>query len=209
MRRIAVVMVLGGAALLTAACSSSSSTPPATSGSGSVSSPPTASAATSAPAASAPATSAAASPHDAGLPSCATADLSVKLGASQGTAGSIYVPIVFTNTGTDSCTLYGYPGVSLAGGSPLAQIGAAAARSTTTPASLITLAPGAVANALLQYTEAGNYSPSTCTPTPATSLVVYPPGQTASVSVAYSTTGCAATSVDILHVGVVTAGSGG
>jgi hypothetical protein len=204
MRRIAVVMVLGGAALLTAACSSSSSTPPATPGSVSVSSPPPASAATSAPA-----TSAAASPHDAGLPSCATADLSVKLGPSQGTAGSIYVPIVFTNTGTDSCTLYGYPGVSLAGGSPLAQIGAAAARSTTTPASLITLAPGAVANALLQYTEAGNYSPSTCTPTPATSLVVYPPGQTASVSVAYSTTGCAATSVDILHVGVVTAGSGG
>jgi hypothetical protein len=204
MRRIAVVMVLGGAALLTAACSSSSSTPPASSGSGNVSSPPPASAATSAPA-----TSAAASPHDAGLPSCATADLSVKLGASQGTAGSIYVPIVFTNTGTDSCTLYGYPGVSLAGGSPLAQIGAAAARSTTTPASLVTLAPGAVANALLQYTEAGNYSPSTCTPTQATSLVIYPPGQTASVSVAYSTTGCGATSVDILHVGVVTAGSGG
>jgi hypothetical protein len=204
MRRIAVVMVLGGAALLTAACSSSSSTPPATPGSVSVSSPPPASAATSAPA-----TSAAASPHDAGLPSCATADLSVKLGPSQGTAGSIYVPIVFTNTGADSCTLYGYPGVSLAGGSPLAQIGAAAARSTTTPASLITLAPGAVANALLQYTEAGNYSPSTCTPTPATSLVVYPPGQTASVSVAYSTTGCDATSVDILHVGAVTAGSGG
>ncbi|HXL95271.1 MAG TPA: DUF4232 domain-containing protein [Streptosporangiaceae bacterium] len=197
-------MVLGGAALLMAACSSSSTTPPAASGSGSVSSPPSATAATSAPA-----TSAAASPQDAGLPLCATADLSIKLGASQGTAGSIYVPIVFTNTGTDSCTLYGYPGVSLAGGSPLAQIGAAAARSTTTPASLITLAPGAAANALLQYTEAGNYSPSTCTPTPATSLVIYPPGQTVSASVAYNTTGCGATSIDILHVGVVTAGSGG
>ena len=119
------------------------------------------------------------------------------------------MPIVFTNSGTTSCTLYGYPGVSLAGGSPLAQIGAAAARSTTTPASLITLAPGAVANALLQYTEAGNYSPSTCTPTPASTLVVFPPNQTVSASVAYSTTGCGATGVDILHVGTVTAGSGG
>jgi Protein of unknown function (DUF4232) len=205
MKRFAVVMVLGATALLTAACASSSSTtPPASSGSGSVSSPP------SAPASSgAPATSAAASQQAVGVPSCATADLSVKLGTSQGTAGSIYQPITFTNTGTSSCTLYGYPGVSLAGGSPLAQIGAAAARSTTTPASIITLAPGAVANALLQYTEAGNYSPSTCNPTPATELVVYPPDQTVSASVPYSATGCAATGVVILHVGVVTAGSGG
>ena len=203
MRRIAVVMVLGGAALLTAACSSSSSTPPASSGSGNVSSPPPASAATSAPA-----TSAAASPHDAGLPSCATADLSVKLGASQGTAGSIYQTIDFTNTGAASCTLSGYPGVSQAGGSPVAQIGAAAARSTTTPVTTITLAPGAVGNALLQYTEAGNYSPSTCDPTAATTLIVYPPNQTASASVPYSAQGCAATGVILLHVGPVQAGSG-
>ena len=99
--------------------------------------------------------------------------------------------------------------MSLAGGSPVAQIGAAAARSTTTAASIITLAPGAAANALLQYTEAGNYSPSTCNPTPATDLIIYPPGQTASVSVAYTNTACAATGVDILHVGAVTAGNGG
>jgi len=35
------------------------------------------------------------------------------------------------------------------------------------------------------------------------------PNQTVSASVAYSTTGCGATGVDILHVGVVTAGNGG
>jgi hypothetical protein len=206
MRRI---LVVGFAALLTAACASSPTSTPVSSGSGAVGSPPATSAGSAPATPAAPSTGAAGSPHVAGVPSCATADLSVTIGPSQGTAGSIYQPIVFTNTGTATCTLYGYPGVSLAGGSPVAQIGAAAARSTATAASIITLAPGAAANALLQYTEAGNYSPSTCTPTPATTLVVYPPGQTASASVAYSTTGCGATGVDILHVGAVTAGSGG
>jgi hypothetical protein len=205
MRRI---LVVGFAALLTAACASSPTSTPASSGSGAVGSPPATSAG-SAPATSAAPPSAAGSPHVAGLPSCATADLSVTIGPSQGTAGSIYQPIVFTNTGSATCTLYGYPGVSLAGGSPVAQIGAAAARSTATAASIITLAPGAAANALLQYTEAGNYSPSTCDPTPATELIIYPPNQTVSASVTYSNTACAATGVDILHVGVVTAGNGG
>jgi len=206
MRRI---LVVGFAALLTAACASSPTSTPASSGSGAVGSPPATSAGSAPATGAAPPTSAAGSPHAAGLPSCTTTDLSVTIGASQGTAGSIYQPIVFTNTGTATCTLYGYPGVSLAGGSPVAQIGAAAARSTATAASIITLAPGAAANALLQYTEAGNYSPSTCNPTPATELIIYPPGQTVSASVAYTNTACAATGVDILHVGVVTAGSGG
>jgi hypothetical protein len=202
MRQFAGLLILGSAALLTAACASSSSSTPAASGSSAVSAPP------SAPATSAPATGAAGSPHVAGAPACTTADLKVALGVSQGTAGSIYQTIDFTNTGTTDCTLFGYPGVSLAGGSPVAQIGAAAARTTTTLSTLVTLAPGAVGNALLQYTEAGNYSSSTCDPTPVTTLVVYPPNQTASASVPYSTQGCAATGVILLHVGPVQAGSG-
>jgi len=204
MRQFAGLLVLGSAALLTAACASSSSGTPAASGSSAVSAPPSA---TAPPATSPPATGAAGSPHVAGV-ACTTADLKVTLGVSQGTAGSIYQTIDFTNTGAASCTLSGYPGVSQAGGSPVAQIGAAAARSTTTPVTTITLAPGAVGNALLQYTEAGNYSPSTCDPTAATTLIVYPPNQTASASVPYSAQGCAATGVILLHVGPVQAGSG-
>jgi hypothetical protein len=204
MRNFAGWLILGSVALLTAACASSSSSTPAASGSSAVSAPP----ATTAPATSAPATSAAGSPHVAGVPACTTADLKVMLGVSQGTAGSIYQTIDFTNTGASNCTLYGYPGVSLAGGSPIAQIGAAAARSTTTTASLVTLAPGAVGNALLQYTEAGNYDSSTCNPTPATTLIIYPPNQTASASVPYNTQACAATGVILLHVGAVQSGSG-
>jgi hypothetical protein len=133
----------------------------------------------------------------------------VRLGAPNGAAGSTYLPIVFTNTGTASCTLYGYPGVSLAGGSPPAQIGAAAERNSSPAPTTVTLAPGGTANAVLQVTVAGDYPAATCKPTAATALVVYPPNQTASVSVPYSTTGCAAHAVNILHVSVVHAGSGG
>jgi Protein of unknown function (DUF4232) len=209
-RRIAGVAVLGTVALLATACGSSSSSAVAGSGSsGSPSAPAASATASGSPAPpSAPATSPAVSAHAAGVPACSTSQLTVSLGASQGTAGSVIETIDFTNNGSADCTLYGYPGVSLQGGSPAAQIGAAAARSTTTPASLVTLAPGAVANAQLQVTVAGNYPSSTCDPTPASSLLVYPPGQTAAASVSYSTTGCSATGVPLLHVSVVQAGAG-
>jgi hypothetical protein len=213
-RRVAGFAMLGAMALLAAACGSSSSSSPTAAGSG-----PGSSGSPSAPAASgssglgspsAPAGSpgGSSSAHAAGVPSCATSDLTLSEGVSQGTAGSVYQTIVFTNKGSSECTLYGYPGVSLWGGSPAAQIGAAAARSTTTPVGLVTLAPGGTANAAVQITVAGNYPASTCDPTPATSLLIYPPGQTAAVSLLFATTGCASTSVTLLHVSAVQAGNG-
>jgi hypothetical protein len=188
------------AAALVAGCSSSSSSPG-----------PAASATVPASSSTAPgaASSTATSPRAVGRAPCATANLQVKLGASQGTAGSIYQTIDFTDTGSASCTLYGYPGVSLAGGSPPAQIGAAAARNPQSSPKQVTLAPGAVANAVLQVTEAGNYPAATCDPVQASTLVIYPPNQTVSVSVPYKATGCSAKQVVILHVSVVQAGSGG
>ena len=61
---------------------------------------------------------------------CATRDLQAKAGVAQGAAGSIYQVIDFTNISNATCTMYGYPGVSLAAGTPVAQVGAAASRST-------------------------------------------------------------------------------
>jgi hypothetical protein len=145
----------------------------------------------------------------AGPPPCPTANLQVKLGVAQGTAGSIYQVIDFTNTGSTTCTLYGYPGVSLSGGNPPAQIGQAAARNPQSPPTVVTLAPGAVANALLQVTEAGNFPAATCGPVPAGELVIYPPNQTVPVSLPYHSTGCSSKQITILHVSVVQPGSGG
>jgi hypothetical protein len=206
-RRFAGFVVLGALALLATACASSSSSTPEASGSSGSPSAPGPSGSVAPPSPAAPPTSPAASAHVAGVPPCPTSQLTVSLGASQGTAGSVIETIDFTNNGSSNCTLYGYPGVSLQGGTPAAQIGAAAARDTNSVASLVTLAPGAVANAALQVTVAGNYPTSTCNPAPATSLLIYPPGQTVPASVSYSSTGCSATGVTLLHVSAVQPGA--
>ena len=75
-------------------------------------------------------------------------DLGAHVGLAQGTAGSIYQVIYFTNLGNAPCTMYGYPGVSLAAGSrTVNQVGAAASRSTATAATVVTLDAGQSANA--------------------------------------------------------------
>ena len=61
----------------------------------------------------------------------------MKLGAAQGYAGGVYVVLDFTNTSGRTCTLYGYPGVSLVSGPPYTQIGLAAKRSTSTSKKLV------------------------------------------------------------------------
>ncbi|MGV4986710.1 DUF4232 domain-containing protein [Streptomyces sp. NRAIS4] len=141
------------------------------------------------------------------IAACPTRYLNARPGVSQGAAGSVYQAIDFTNISQTTCTLYGYPGVSLAGGSPVQQIGPAATRNTTAPRALVTLAPEATGNVLLRITEAGNYSTTQCHPTAAQYLQVYPPGQTTPMYVAYKTTACAGT-VGLLSVGAVQPGAG-
>jgi Domain of unknown function (DUF4232) len=127
----------------------------------------------------------------------------------EGAAGSIYQNLDFTNISNVSCTLYGYPGVSLAAGTPVTQVGKAAVRSTTAAPSLVTLAPGQTANALLRITQAMNYPTATCSPTPTTYLQIYPPNQTTPIYLAFKSTGCASSSVPpLLTIGVVQPGTG-
>ena len=215
-RAVSAPLALAALVALVAGCSSASSP---------TSSPPPAAsqAATSAAAAtpSAPATSAPASSPTAtagsggtggaagGTPSCATRDLKVAAGLAQGAAGSVYQVIDFTNISGATCTLFGYPGVALAGGSPVTQVGLAASRSGTSPARLVTLRAGSTANALLRITEALNYPSSKCHPVPTTYLQIYPPNQTTPVYLGYKATACSDTSVNLLSVGVVQAGKGG
>jgi hypothetical protein len=150
-----------------------------------------------------------ASPTVAGAaPACPTRSLGLKLGLAQGAAGSTYQVIDFTNISNGTCTLYGYPGVSLAGGKPVTQIGLAAAESHATPRKLITLAPGAVANAVLQIAHAVNFPAAKCHPVTADYLQIYPPNQTTPAYLHYSSQTCAKP-VQVLTVSVVQAGSGG
>ena len=154
-----------------------------------------------------PAVASPSAPAAVGPPACATSALHVKLGIAQGYAGGVYEVIDFTNTSGSTCTLFGYPGVSLVSGPPYTQIGLAAKRSTSTPKKLVTLAPGATANAQLQIVDALNYPSASCGPTKATALKIYPPNQTEPVYLPNTSSGCAKP-VQIMYIGAVRPGSG-
>ena len=141
-------------------------------------------------------------------PACATSGLNVTLGTPSGYAGGTYQPIVFTNTSGATCTLYGYPGVSLVSGPPYTQIGLAAKRASTVPVKVVTLATGASANAVLQIVDALNFGSATCSPTKGAFLRIYPPSQTVPVYLANQSEVCAQP-VQTLFISAVQAGSGG
>ena len=188
-----------------AGCASSGSSQPGGQPSASASSPPTSGTASGGSNTSAVASSS--SPAAAGPPACPTSSLQLKQGVSQGYAGGVYEVIDFTNTSGSTCTLYGYPGVSLVSGPPYMQIGLAAKRSTSTPRKLVTLAPGGTAHALLQIVDALNYPTASCGPAKATALRIYPPNQTVPVYLPNTSNGCAKP-VQIMYIGAVQPGSG-
>ena len=206
-------------AALATGCASSSSTAASLTPSTGVASSPSAGVASSPSAAAPPSPSAEAPPGSsspgnpgaaaAGTPACATRYLKATVGVAQGAAGSIYQVIDFTNISGAACTLFGYPGLALAGGTPVTQIGAAAVRSPTSSPRLVTLAAGKTANAVLQITHAANYPASRCAPKASTYLQIYPPNQTTPIYLAYKSTGCSASAVNLLTVGVVQPGNGG
>lgn len=203
-RRALPAVALACAAVLASGCSSSSKNDAAGDASA-----PSVTGAPAPPPSSAPASapSPTDSPAPAGPGPCPTRSLKVKLGVSQGTAGSVYTTIVFTNISNVTCTLYGYPGVSMQTARPLQQIGKPAKENPATPRALVTLQPQTTANALLRIVNAGNYPASTCGPTTAHYLQVYPPNQTAAAYITYNTQGCSKP-VRLMTVDVVKPGSG-
>lgn len=104
---------------------------------------------------------------------CTTDNSTVDLGAADAAAGSVQVPLIFTNTSSADCTLKGYPVVVFVGDGNGTQIGSTATQDTSTPVSLVTLAPGATATATLTVTIADVEG---CSPTAADGFRITPPG---------------------------------
>jgi hypothetical protein len=201
-------------AALTAGCAAGSTVtvtaPPATT-------PAATTPAATAPATTAPAATGASTPaattsggaQGSGTQPCAGRYLRAGIGLSQGTAGSIYQVITFTNLDNVACTLYGYPGVSLANGTPVTQVGAAADRDHTSTPATVTLQPQGAASATLRIVDAGNFSPSQCDPVATTWLVIYPPGSYGALYTPYKSTGCKDSATHLLTITPVVAGNGG
>src|SRR6185369_14311126 len=128
---------------------------------------------------------------------CPTSALHLSIGTGNGAAGSIYYPLVFTNTSGEACTLFGFPGVSFVTGIGGSQIGHAATRNSDAPRQSVTLAPGGVAHATLQVVQALNFPPAKCQLTTAHWLKIYPPNQTEPVFLNFTSKTCAATAKDV------------
>jgi hypothetical protein len=139
---------------------------------------------------------------------CLTRYLNGSIGLSQGTAGAVEIEIVFKNLDNVPCTLYGFPGVAQAAGTPVTDIGQPSTENLSTARELVTLQPGGYANATLQISDAGNYSASVCNPVQADWLAVIPPNQTVPLYISYSSNACKG-SPKLLSVTAVRPGNGG
>ncbi|MCQ2002113.1 DUF4232 domain-containing protein [Arthrobacter zhaoxinii] len=111
--------------------------------------------------------------------------------------------LMLTNVSADgTCTVSGYPGVSYLDAAGQ-QVGAPAARTEGAGALPVTLAPGQSAAAELRETVAQKYGG--CQVQETASLLVYPPEDTASLTVPYPSTGCSNADIELLQVGTLQA----
>ena len=121
------------------------------------------------------ASSASASAAPAAIGRCTSNNLAVWVNAdsADGTAGTTFYHLDFTNIGRTTCFLNGWPGVS-ASTAGRVQLGAAASRQNGVPAKTIDIAPGATAHSVLGYVDV-QVDPS-CKPANAFFLTVFAPG---------------------------------
>jgi hypothetical protein len=131
---------------------------------------------------------------------CSTSGLVIWLDTEgNGTAGSTYYDLQFTNLSGQTCTVYAYPGVSavsLAG----KQLGSAAHYNSPKKPSVVTLADGDTATAIVQIVDTGVYPPSRCHQVRAAGLRVYPPDQLTAKVVPYPFLACARSGPIFLNV---------
>lgn len=114
---------------------------------------------------------------------CNADELTLSLAPSDGGgAGNLSQMIMLTNSGKRTCTLGGYPGVSLVNENGN-QIGQPADRVTGVAEKKLTLKPNDSVEALVNYTNPTNYQAGECK-TGATKLRVYAPNDTGYLSVA-------------------------
>lgn len=178
---LAVLALLGG-------CAGPADTTPdgPVTGPSPTSAPPVPAAPTTAPSTGAPPVT------NEGVDRCTTAELTGSLADGDAGAGSRFATLVLTNTGTRTCELTGFPGVSYVTGDDGRQVGPAAAMDGERGGP-VRLGVGGSAGAALRMVDVGNVDPAVCVPTPTTGLRVYPPGDTASLFVRVAGTGCAGT----------------
>ena len=125
----------------------------------------------------------------AAAPACQTPGLVIWLDTNgNGTAGTTFFKLHFTNLSGRACTLNGFPflfAVNLAGH----QVGRRAAFRNPAPHQVM-LANGKTATAVLGIVDTGVFSRSACRPVTAAGLRVFPPNQTRSKLIPFPFSSC-------------------
>ena len=111
----------------------------------------------------------------ASAPNCVRAQLHFSLGTSQGAAGTIYVPLVITNTAR-TCQIWGVPAVQPVVATSAHKFAPVGPRARNTSIGQMPVrhlvAKGKSLSDALGVTETGNFTPSTCRPRNATGALV-------------------------------------
>lgn len=135
--------------------------------------------------------------------SCGAGDLSLRVGRTDGSAGTQYVHLVVTNKGNRTCALNGYPTVSLLDGEG-SQLGSNAQQNTSFAATAVVLPPHGQAYAALGVPDANNFATDVCSDT-SISLRLYVPGSdtltTAPLTVPMRQKVCPGFSVSVFQYG--------
>lgn len=130
---------------------------------------------------------------------CSSTDLKVAITPATGgnAAGTAYYTLGLTNDSQRSCTITGYPGVSLVDAAG-AQLGDAASRNAAQPVVTLTLGLGQAAYATVGLPDAGNFPPGQCTAN-STNVRVFPPAQTTALTAPFAAQACSGWTVTALH----------
>ncbi len=142
--------------------------------------------------------------------SCTASDLGAWVAVTQvnGTAGSSYWPLQFTNLSRHACAMRGFPGVSAIGRSGH-QLGSPASWNHVIPVRTVVLAPGATAHTILRYGDVTVTTAPGCHPTFGTfELRIYPPGQRGATYAAFDLQACSHAGPIYLGVGPIQPGVG-
>lgn len=109
---------------------------------------------------------------------CKTENLDLSVSDRNSGAGSKFFTLDFTNKGSNTCELKGFPGVSLVADSNGTQLGRSAKREENVEYDVVSLDPGSSAVAKVRLGSTGPQDPAQCQPTPADGFRVYPPEET-------------------------------
>ena len=146
--------------------------------------------------------------HAAARPHCVRSWLTSWLGVpGDAAAGSTYYQLEISNVSGQTCTLYGFPGVSALGRGGK-QLGSPAGRSHGHTSLTVTLRPHQTAHVVLQIADVGSFSSATCRPATADALRVFAPGTYASMKFPFSFRACARRGPVYLHVSTTISGAG-